>query len=662
MRHEVVPAAWSVYNHPMSSIEDPAADEIARLFAAAMEQAGILPADLMTIRDLLEISGYEHEPSLRVLLLILFLALAEGSLCVEVCPESLRRRLAGLADDRRLDLWAGSIVADIERFPKLIGSSEEDKPVLLLVRGERRYLYFHKFLRSELAFRECLRSRLQDRPPSEHAWRPILHEVLHERPLHAGERALKLDRDQLLALGLGLTKNFVIVSGGPGTGKTSLVLTLLRCLVRSGLRPDQFALAAPTGRAAQRLVDALRSGIDRLGDRADSFDRSLQQMQARTLHQLLEYHSKLGIFRRHEENPLAQQVVIVDEVSMVGVVLMATLFRALSPGTKLILLGDKDQLPSVDAGAILSSLIPPGPVNRFRKDAWLSLERTLPPGAVEQQVGAWPDHVVMLQVNHRSQKQIRETAQAINDQAADLVERLPAASLPLGDAAGCYFMESSSTQPAEIRRILQRWADEQFSTSFLRDLRRCDLKPGGEEDSRGPLEALFASMEASRVLTLVREGPWGSIGINDFLDRHLRPTFARQSRSALFPGAPVLITNNDHARELFNGDVGLTVPSGNNHRVAFRRGNGFVSFAPESLPAHELGFALTVHKSQGSEYDKVLVVLPPTSGRRLLTKEILYTAVTRARKLAVLCGSREVLQLAVSRRIERESAFSSNDE
>ena len=184
-----------------------------------------------------------------------------------------------------------------------------------------------------------------------------MNEVLRERPLQLAGRALALDPDQQRALEQALHRNFLVISGGPGTGKTSIVLTLLRILMRGGLRPDQVALAAPTGRAAQRLTDSLRFGLDQITPGPSEHDLLLHQLQAGTLHHLLDYSPTRGIFRRHAENPVPSDVVIVDEVSMVGVVLMAQLLQALPPRCKLILLGDKDQLPSVEAGAVLASLV-----------------------------------------------------------------------------------------------------------------------------------------------------------------------------------------------------------------------------------------------------------------------------------------------------------------
>ena len=197
----------------------------------------------------------------------------------------------------------------------------------------------------------------------------------------------------------------------------------------------------------------------------------------------------------------------------------------------------------------------------------------------------------------------------------------------------------------ELHKILDHWArhaflDDEPAASFSDDLNGCFVGP--EEPSPAIqclLGRLFARLEQSRLLTLLRKGTWAAQRINAYLAHVLRGRLDRQASGMLFAGVPVLITRNDPARQLFNGDVGLTVRGAEGERVVFRRQHQFVSLPVESLPANELGFAPTVHKSQGSEYSEVLVVLPPEAGRRLLSKELIYTAVTRAKQSAILCGT-----------------------
>ena len=665
----------------------PAASEaLLRLFAAAAENANLVETDFQTIRDVLELADYEGPETLHVLLLDLHLALEEGSLCIEASVPSLARRLSDLVGESAANNWAERILTDLDgnSFPALIGQdARASKPVILHSAGNRRFLYFQKYLHHDLIFQDALDQRLaqESAPVDPSKLQVVFREILEDRPLRVEGKPLKLDAGQKFALKTALERNFAVISGGPGTGKTSIVLTLLRCLVRCGYCPERIALAAPTGRAAQRLGEAIRQGLANLDDTDSSPDSLLDGLVPQTLHQLLRYNPDRGTFGRHVENPIPADAVIIDEVSMVGLELMSHLLQALGPKTKLILLGDKDQLPSVDAGAVLANLVGEERGTRNEERGTRNEERAAQSSSLIPHLSSLIPHtvpVVILEKNYRSQAQIQEVARAINRQDAAIVEPLPLVSLcktpdglrivpslsELERQGGCCFLPQNGAR--ELRHVLQEWARHQYLQAsadlpgYQELLAQCGKLSIAEEmppESKLAFEQLFRVLGRGRLLTLVREGPWGCVDINRFLAEQLRPRWDRAGRS-LFAGAPVLITRNDHQRQLFNGDVGITLKTpGGRLRVIFPRGDGYSAFAPEALPAHELGFALTVHKSQGSEYGQVLLILPPEGGRRLLTKEILYTGITRAKQLAIVCASREVLQYAISRKIERESGL-----
>jgi exodeoxyribonuclease V alpha subunit len=652
-----------------------AGPELLRLLQGAADNAYLLRSDFYTIRDWIEIAGYAEADTLHAILLLMLAALEEGSLCLEVSEPALLRRLRDFVAEPEALLWAARIQESLasEAFPALIGTSTEDqKPVIAHRAGSQLFLYFQKYLRAELAFHHDLIQRVQERatavaPP----WGAVIQEAAAQQPM-------KLDRDQRLALGSALLSNFTIISGGPGTGKTTIVLTLLRCLVRGGVAPERIALAAPTGRAAQRLTDSLRAGLDRLTTAADlaSPDTALREVAATTLHQLLGYRPTRNVFSRHRENPIPADVVIVDEVSMVGLVMMSQLLQALEPKTKLVLLGDKDQLPSVDAGAVLANLVGDERQIGFDTEYAARLAALFPDLDIPRR--DTPDALggctVLLQTNHRSQEQIRTAAQAIKSQDATLAERLPlVANLSnawpeLEAKGGCWLLEQAHATANELRSFLQQWAeqvyyharpDEPALASMIDAIKLTDGTDDPAQEAR--FTQLFTLLDRYRLLTLVREGAWGCDEINRYLDLLLRPRLDGGARTGLFAGAPVLITRNDAARGLYNGDVGITLRhEGGGLAVLFQRHGSFLAIPAEALPAHDLGFALTIHKSQGSEYANVMVVLPPTGGKRLLTKELIYTAITRAKSLAILCSSKEVLKFAISRKIVRESGISAS--
>jgi exodeoxyribonuclease V alpha subunit len=265
--------------------------------------------------------------------------------------------------------------------------------------------------------------------------------------------------------------------------------------------------------------------------------------------------------------------------------------------------------------------------------------------------------MVLLENNYRSEQHIRTAAAAINRQYAEVVAELPRlelAELRCVETPGCFLLELAE---ANLRQLLRAWAERHYLQTDYRSLVSTAIVPVElEGDAR--LHELFGLLNRARLLTVLREGPYGSMALNETFEELLRPQLDRGSRGQFFAGAPVLITRNDHARRLFNGDVGVILKAvDGSYRAVFARHDGYESFAAESLPSHEPGFALTVHKSQGSEYDEVLLLLPPAGGRRLLTKEIVYTGITRARQRALICGTPEVLRTAIARRIVRESGL-----
>jgi exodeoxyribonuclease V alpha subunit len=654
--------------------------DLVRLYDEALEEGGLVPTDFYTVHDLLDLSGCLDQEPLHALLLAMLLALDEGSLCVEASEDGLTRRLHDLVGQEEARSWARRILEALAETActALIGATAADgKPVLLYQGGQRRYLYFQKYFKQEESLAASLRARLAAGPsqalPGDLA--EVLREVLVARPVYLRGQPVKLNQDQRVALAMSLLRRFLIISGGPGTGKTSVVFTLLRCLVRCGVSPQRIALAAPTGRAAQRLTDALRAGIHGLCD-GSADDASLEVLAANTLHRLLGYRPTLGTFRHHAENPLAADVVIVDEVSMVSLGLMAALLQAMTPETRLVLLGDKDQLPSVEAGALLAHLVPAADRSCIGEELWGQLRVLLPdlrhaPAAPPEPL---QNVLVVLTENYRSGEELKAVARAVNRQDAMLVDKLPRlapADAPrwlaeLEHQRGCRLLDLAADGLAGWRRVLAAWAEHHFQSvkhagatyqelvSQCRGLADGDLPP----ETREVLDNLFALLARARILTLLREGPWGNTGVNRLLEHQLRPRLDGSEFGGLFAGAPVLITRNDPGRELFNGDVGIVLRSATDgYRAVFPRASAYVSLPVDALPAHELAFALTVHKSQGSEYGQVLLTLPPEGGRRLLTKELIYTGVTRARETAIIAGTVPALQVALARRIERESAL-----
>lgn len=394
--------------------------------------------------------------------------------------------------------------------------------------------------------------------------------------------------DQEAAVRAGLQRRLVAITGGPGTGKTTVIAALVRRLLAAGTAPEAIALAAPTGKAAQRLRESLaRAGVD-------------APLEVETLHRRLGYRPIDDTFTAGRDRPLAADVVIVDEASMIDLRLMERLVAALDPGARLVLVGDADQLPSVDAGAVFRDLVDAAPEQVWR----LASNRRVAPSAGGQA--------------------LVELASEIRDGRA----RLPAPedALPSPDAEGVFTLRRSG-DPRLDRRLWHAWVD-------------------------GP------DPDRAKILTVVRDGPHGSAAAN--LETAARRS-ARAGTAGWAPGQPVMVTRNLYARGLFNGDLGVVVEGGGPGRRAARFAAADApedegrSWDLEALGGDLVGAdALTVHKAQGSEFDRVMIWLPPEP-HPLLSRELLYTAVTRARRQVVIAGDLEVFQSGVRRPIRRRT-------
>jgi exodeoxyribonuclease V alpha subunit len=451
-------------------------------------------------------------------------------------------------------------------------------------------------------------------------------------------------------------RSLAVITGGPGTGKTTTVLRVLALLVeqaaaRSTPSP-RIRLAAPTGKAAARLSASLRDGLARFGIPSDV--AGAIPTTATTIHRLLGAQARTPTRFRHDAaNPLAADVVVVDEASMADLALAAKLVDAVPADARLILLGDPDQLVSVEAGAILGDVCGDasgGDASARRSRAFAArlvalcdepalAERCAPE---HERVPAIADCIVRLTASRRFRDDagIGALVRAINEGDADRALAVLADD-PSGEVS-FLALDGSRADVAAIRRL---------TVPRYRPVAR----------ARGPKEALDA-LDAFRVLAAHREGPLGVAGLNDAIARALagEGTIPRAAAGdAWYAGQPILVTANDPALDLYNGDVGIALrETDGSLRAWFRatEGDGVRGIAPARLPAHETTFAMTVHKAQGSEFDDVVLVLPSRASR-VLTRELLYTAVSRARRTVTVIGNGEVVRGAIGRRIERGSGL-----
>lgn len=548
-----------------------------------------------------------------------------------VCLDLARRNTWRLVDTDGNDVdYAFPPVAEwVEalRRSKLVGRGDAPSP--LVVQGTRVYL--HRYFAYEQRLLKNLRQRLTDN-------RIDLAPSTVSRLLHLFDRSGTGDLQRRAAY-LASAHRLCVISGGPGTGKTTTVAKVLL------LFADEFRargeslclqLLAPTGKAAARLAESLAASLATL--EVSDAERALLSVTPSTIHRALGYQPRCPTKFRHDAiHPLPANVVIVDEAAMVDLALMTKLFEAVSPTSHLVLLGDRDQLASVEAGAVFGDLFSAAPGQTYSpalsEKLHVSLGDSVPADAT---LPAIADCTIHLDKSYRYAEQggIARLARAIR--AGDV-----GAALSALDAPDIQFIELTheGNLVGDSEAALERSVREGFS-----GLRRAST----------PEERLDA-LGRFRLLSPHRNGALGVTGLNELVERVLLPS--HQRRDNVYAGQPVLVHENDYQAELYNGDVGV-IDHGRNGKLAafFPDAAGLRHLSLARLPAHSTVYAMTIHKSQGSEFDEVVVVLPHHSSP-LLSRELLYTGITRAKRKVTLAASKASLRAAIERRVERSSGL-----
>lgn len=454
------------------------------------------------------------------------------------------------------------------------------------------------------------------------------------------------DDRQARAAALALRHALLLVTGGPGTGKTTTTARLLVLLAaqarHAGRAPPRIALAAPTGRAAERMAESVRHAVHALAmDGIDADLLAALPATGTTLHRLLGTIPDSPRFRHDHDNPLPYEVVVVDEASMIDLPLMAKLVDAVASGTRLVLLGDPDQLPSVEAGDVLAAILgAAGEGDRIDAEDADALQELLGPMA---DTGIAPASTfagvrVHLQRGWRQSEALQLASLAAAVRAGDADVAL--SQLRGGTLAGVHFHEDLA-DPLDAQR--------EYLLAHFRALGQAST----------PTEALAHSTRL-RLLTAVREGPQGARTLNARIERLLAEGGgAGRATPGHFHGQLLIVTENSYRHRLFNGDIGICLRDATGTLVAWFPGDTADAprgFHPATLPAHESAFAMTVHKAQGSEFDTVWLLLP-VRGNRVLSRELVYTGLTRARRELHVAGSDAVIREALSRHASRWSGL-----
>lgn len=444
---------------------------------------------------------------------------------------------------------------------------------------------------------------------------------------------------QKVAAAVALSSRFCVISGGPGTGKTTTVAKLLAALIscHTLARNLEIKLVAPTGKAANRLTQSLCNAVQALPISADI--REKIPVQASTIHRLLGAIPQRVGFRHHQDNPLHLDVLVVDEASMVDLSLMAKLLAALPSHARVILLGDRDQLASVEAGSVLGDICM-GAKNVFsaaRADILHCLTGFSLP--FDNVISPVTDGVCLLQKSYRfhAHSGIGQLAYAINS----------------GDN---WRLENTLKRGFDDIKLHDLNLDV-YSNAIVQALEgyRPYLTALNKGEDNQTVLHYFSKV---RVLCALTQGPFGVAGLNQAIEHILTlKELIVPGNNIFYPGRPIMITQNDHALGLYNGDMGIVTKHADGLRVVFEIADGSLkAFLPSRLPEHQTAYAMTIHKSQGSEFDHTLLILPPAP-LAVMTRELVYTGITRAKNKLDLYATRESLSRAMRRKTKRFSGL-----
>ena len=620
---------------------------------------GLYLAEELVAADAGWLGSGEHPEALAILVLALMIAQRQGSTRLPLDPKGPLRTL--VADISRLagaELDVPRVLKTIvnltrsPRFNSVIGMSGARLP--LVVEGDALYTERARWLEDRVAARLAERIAMPAHDPQR---------VEGIAAAVVARSTRTLSDEQRRAVEIALANRISVVTGGPGTGKTLVAAAFVRGF--AAMEIPNIALAAQTGKAANRLTEVIT-------------EQGVTVAPAQTLHRLLGYRTGSRSFAHHAQSPLPVGAVIVDEASMIDLELVDALLDALPASAPLVLIGDAHQLPAIDAGQVLTDLT----IDKIAAPVVARLEKSY------RQDISDPDGLA-----------VYEAARAIHDGEPNRIfegrksrdsGQLSAPGIP-GPADVPHPAEQPRRGALAIPRLAHKllfrgveWVDTSSSPRphdvtlavadalwlhlegprALRAAERVFEFVDGQivDEDRAELEALWKLLARGRVLTVTRTLPTGSIAINQHLHQQGLDRLSVTGRPDFVPGEPVMVTANDYQRGLFNGDQGMVVRAdeglGRHHyRAVFRQGGELRPFAIEALRDRlELAWALTIHKSQGSELDAIALLLPHDD-IPLVTRELLYTGITRARKCVVLAGAKPILINGGKRAAQRHSGL-----
>ncbi|MCX7871534.1 MAG: exodeoxyribonuclease V subunit alpha [bacterium] len=617
--------------------------------------------DILLVEKLLNIAGYENDSQLKSILLLLISNKNNGSSCLNLSNKSFYEKMSMLNQDFRLNIFLNKIKNG--EYDKLISNNPTDfKPIIYDYINNQHLLYFHKYYKSEKRLKEIFSTMFKkniniNEIPIE--WVKNLKMIINQE-----YNKVQLSDYQKIAVILSIINNLTIISGGAGSGKTTTIIIILLALLKIGYSYEELALAAPTGKASNMLKETIISFNER-----NLTNIEIEKITISTIHRLLKYSPSKNIFIYNENNKLPYKVLIIDEVSMIDLVLMTKLLKSVSEDAKIILIGDKDQLPPVDVGNVLSSFIIEENMVYFTNECINFLKNNFEIKAIlPEGEKITSNRIVILKGNNRAKKEkIKQISISINNQESNVSNLFIKKRIVENNL---FFKEEnvllvpSNNIKNDIEYLTKKWLIEYYFLTKLENYYFYELIKEVWNFSFTDakinffLSKIFLFLNFAKILTILKDGITGCNYINNLCYKWLNELKIKYHINGHLTGVPIIITENDYINELFNGDIGIILENKYNQKqIFFKIPNGYKSYDFNLIKKYDIAFAMTVHKSQGSGYNNIFFILPENLNNNLLMKETVYTGITRAIDTITLYSKEDILNITVKRKIERETGF-----